>query len=122
VQHSDDGVGAGVGLGLGGTGPPHLLWQDSTHAANASGGHKSMQAFREPPGQSLGVGDGLGVGGDGVGDGLGEGPSVVEPMGPYLMSEKVTLESACALSTSLGTPEVVGQVPRADPGEVESTG
>merc|ERR1739848_11058 len=102
---------------------PHLLWQDSTHAVNTSGGHRSMQAFREPPGQPLGDGDGLGVGvGDGVGDGLGDGPSVVEPMGPYLMSEKVTLESACALSTSLGTPEDVGQVPRADPGLVESTG
>lgn len=98
----------------------HLLWQDFTHAANASDGHKSMQASREPPGQSLGVGDGLG--GLGVGDGLGEGPSVVEPIAPYLMSENVTLALACLLSTSLGTPEVVAQVPRTDPGVVESTG
>jgi len=52
-----------------------------------------MQLLKEPPGQLEGLGDGLGVGlGDGLGVGLGVGlgPSVVEPRGPYLMSEKMT--------------------------------
>jgi len=81
-----------------------------------------MQAFNDPPGQPDGLGDGVGVGaGLGVGVGVGD-PSVVEPMGPNLMSEKVTLEFACFASTSLGSPDVVAQVPRAAPGSEESTG
>ena len=40
-----------------------------------------MHASNEPPGQSVGVGDGLG---EGVGDGLGAGPSgLVEPIAPH---------------------------------------
>merc|ERR1712071_418952 len=93
------------------------LWQDSTHGANASAGHKSMQALKLPPGQSPGVGVGVGAGG--VGLGVGE-ESVVEPMGPNLMSEKITWEFACADSTSVGLPDSVEQYPRRAPGSVES--
>merc|ERR1712130_354475 len=137
-------------------------WHDSTHAANTSGGQRSMQAVKEPPGQSLGdgVGEGTGVGdgvgaavvvqggkqsvhqvppqyfpshvqhaddgeGDGVGDGLGDGlgPTVL-PMGPYLMSENLTVASAKAFSTSFGSPLVTSQGPRQTPGwsQVPSTG
>merc|ERR1712029_906423 len=76
------------------TRPAQRLWQASTHAAKASTGHRSMHASREPPGHPLGLGDGDGDG-VGVGDGDGVGPAVVEPIGPNLMSENFTLESAC---------------------------
>lgn len=83
-----------------------------------------MQASREPPGQSDGVGDGVGVGaGDGVGVGAGEGPEgTVEPIAPTLMSEKITLALACWDSTSLGTPEVRGHEPLFEPGWEPSVG
>merc|ERR1712072_1077657 len=42
---------------------------DSTHGAKTSAGHKSMQALKLPPGQSPGVGVGVGAGGVGVGAG-----------------------------------------------------
>jgi len=154
---------------------PQRRLQDSTQAANASGGQRSMQASSEPPGQSEGVGDGVGDGegegvvvkggrqfvhqvplhslhccsfpaqysvvspqylpshvqhpapgdGDGVGLGLGvgegEGPTV-EPMAPTLMSENFTLASACWDSTSLGTPDVMAQVPLLEPGWEPSVG
>merc|ERR1712048_201703 len=90
---------------------------DSTHSANTSAGQRSMHALREPPGHPLGLGLGDG---EGVGDGVG--PSIVEPMAPNLISEKITLALACLDSTSFGTPDVVGQVPRAAPGSLESTG
>merc|ERR1712113_755852 len=96
------------------------LLQDSTHCANTSAGQRSMQAVNNPPGQSEGDGVGLGLG-DGVGAGLGP-PEIVEPIGPNLMSEKITCELACLDSTSFGTPDVVGQEPRSAPGSVESTG
>ena len=80
-----------------------------------------MQASKEPPGQSDGAGDGEGEG-EGESDGVGDGPSVVVPMGPYLMSEKITLALSCSLSTSFGTPEVFAQVPRSEPGVVASFG
>merc|ERR1712151_281352 len=44
------------------TSPLQRLWQDSTHALKADGGHRSMHFASEPPGQSDGVG--------GVGDGV----------------------------------------------------
>merc|ERR1719375_730369 len=84
-----------------------------------------MQAIKLPPGQSPGVGVGVGVGAGGVGLGVGVGvgeASVVEPMGPNLMSEKITWDVACADSTSLGTPESAEQYPRRVPGSVEPTG
>jgi len=96
------------------------FWQDFTHAAKMSAGQRSIQAFNDPPGQSEGDGVGLGLG-DGVGAGLGP-PEIVEPMGPNLMSEKITCELACWDSTSFGTPDVVGQEPRSAPGSLESTG
>ena len=40
----------------------------------------------------------------------------VEPMSPHLMFEKTTLAFGLCDSTWAGTPEVVGQVPRATPG------
>lgn len=40
----------------------------------------------------------------------------VDPIGPNLMLEKTTLELGLFFSRSPGTPEVVGQVPRATPG------
>jgi len=45
----------------------------------------------------------------------------VDPIGPNLMFEYVTDELGDAASTSLGTPEVMGHVPRAIPGIVGST-
>merc|ERR1712187_6823 len=98
----------------------HRRLQDSTHWANTSAGHKSMQLSKEPPGQSDGVGEGEGDGGAGVGPGLG--PGTVEPIGPNLMSEKMTCAFACLASTSAGTPEEVEHEPRAAPGSLESTG
>jgi len=81
-----------------------------------------MQASREPPGQSDGVGDGVGEG-VGVGLGVGEGEGfTVEPMGPTLMSENLTLASACLDSTSLGTPDVMAQLPLLEPGWEPSVG
>jgi len=61
-----------------------------------------MQAIKLPPGQSpgvgVGVGGGVGAGGVGLGaggDGLGVGVgSMVEPMGPNLMAEKITWDFA----------------------------
>merc|ERR1711907_517427 len=103
----------------------HRCLQDSEHAAKTSGGHKSMHATKLPPGQSPGVGVGVGVGAGGVGLGVGLGvgeASVVEPIGPNLMSEKITCESACADSTSSGLPESAEQYPRRVPGSVEPTG
>lgn len=41
-----------------------------------------------------------------------EPPLKVEPMGPNLMLEKMTLELGALASTSAGTPEVVGHSPR----------
>jgi len=74
--------------------PGQRRLHDSTHGAKASAGHKSMQLLKLPPGQPEGVGLGVGAGGVGVGVGLGLGPgvgeSVVEPIGPNLMSEKIT--------------------------------
>merc|ERR1711998_351025 len=52
-----------------------------------------------------------------------EGPEgTVEPMAPTLMSEKITFAFACFDSTSLGTPEVMSQVPRLEPGWEPSVG
>ena len=48
--------------------------------------------------------------------------SKVLPIGPNLMLEKMTLLSGACDSTSAGTPEVVGQVPRTAPALVEFTG
>lgn len=82
----------------------HRRWQDLTHAANTSIGHKSMQLSKEPPGQSPdGVGDGAGDGA-GAGEG-GTGPPVVLPRGPHLMSENLTLAFGVLDSTSFGIPE-----------------
>ena len=68
----------------------HQLWQDSTPGANASAGRKSMQVLKLPPGQLEVLGDGVGItvgiGAGGVGLGVGV-PSVVEPIGPNLMSD-----------------------------------
>merc|ERR1712036_188431 len=83
-----------------------------------------MQATKLPPGQSPGVGEGaggVGVGAGGVGLGVGEA-SVVEPIGPNLMSEKITWDLACADSTSSGLPESAEQYPRRAPGSVDPTG
>ena len=80
-----------------------------------------MHALSDPPGQPLGLGDGDGDGGLGVGDGVGE-PEVVVPILPNLMSENVTLALPWLDSTSFGSPDVVGQGPRAAPGSEESTG
>ena len=40
----------------------------------------------------------------------------VEPIGPKRMLEKVTCEEAAVFSISDGTPEVLEQVPRREPG------
>lgn len=40
----------------------------------------------------------------------------VDPIGPYLILEKATLELGLLFSTSRGSPEEVGQAPRATPG------
>lgn len=65
----------------------------------------------------VGFGDGVGLGG-GVGFGFGvvrEGPKV-EPMSPTRISENFTFAFGNCLSTSAGTPEVIGQGPRNAPG------
>jgi len=81
-----------------------------------------MQASKEPPGQPDGDGEGVGVG-VGVGVGAGDGPEgTVEPMAPTLISEKITFAFACFDSTSLGTPEVMAQDPRLEPGWEPSVG
>ena len=98
------------------------LLQLSAHCAKMSAGHKSMHALSDPPGQPLGLGDGDGDGvGLGLGDGVGE-PEVVVPILPNLMSENVTLALPWLDSTSFGSPDVVGQGPRAAPGSEEPTG
>jgi len=43
-------------------------------------------------------------------------PGVVEPRVPHFTLEKETLADFCSLSTSVGTPVDVAQVPRATPG------
>merc|ERR1712048_98433 len=97
-------------------------WQGFTHSAKTSAGQRSMQASREPPGQSDGVGEGEGDG-VGVGLGVGEGPGfTVEPIAPTLMSENLTLAFACLASTSLGTPDVMAQEPLVEPGWEPSVG
>merc|ERR1712137_1394463 len=100
----------------------HRRWQDSTHAAKASAGQRSMQASKDPPGQPEGDGEGVGEGvGDGVG--LGEGPGfTVDPIAPTSMSENLTFAFACFDSTSLGTPEVMAQEPLLEPGWEPSVG
>ena len=71
----------------------HQLWQDSTPGANASAGRESMQVLKLSPGQLERLGEGVGIT---VGVGAGEVdfgvgvPSVVEPIGPKLMSGKIT--------------------------------
>jgi len=65
------------------------------------------------------AGDGDGVG---VGLGVGEGEGTVEPMAPTLISENLTLAFACLDSTSLGTPDVMAQVPLLEPGWEPSVG
>lgn len=60
----------------------HLRSQLSTQAAKTSAGHRSMQAFKEPPGQSEGCGLGVGCGvGTGVGAGVGDGTGVGDGAG-----------------------------------------
>lgn len=74
------GVGAGVGVGV----SLQRLSQEPTHTANAdaSEGHMSMHALRDPPGQSegTGVGAGAGVGaGPGAPHSVGSGPCTTDP-------------------------------------------
>jgi len=55
-QHIPDGAGAGVVV-------VHSASQDCTHTAKIAGlvGHPWMHAGSDPPGQPLGLGDGLGT-------------------------------------------------------------
>lgn len=55
----------------------HLRSQLITQSAKTSAGHKSMQAAKEPPGQSEGLGVGCGVV-TGVGAGVDDGAGVVD--------------------------------------------
>jgi len=116
-----DGVGVGDGDGVGtygGLQSVHHFPSQSEHC-DAEPLQYAVVSPQYSPSQEQQPPDGDG---DGPGAGDGVGPPLVEPMAPNLISEKVTLALACLDSTSFGTPDVVGQLPRAAPGSVESTG